>query len=80
MVHPTAIYEIIGPATLALAGRAFDEAWEEIGGNYSPAVVHRARARLARIILAEPLHERTDVDALKQLAIERMAAGERMPF
>jgi hypothetical protein len=80
MAHSSPVYEIVGPATLAIAGRAFDEAWLEISGSYqSPEDVHNARERLARIILAQPLHDKTDVGALKQAAIAGMAVGEPMP-
>ena len=80
MAPPTPINEFADPLTLMLAARAFDAAWLEIGGNYPLAIAERAHERLARIVLAQPLDEKTDVGTLKQAAIETMAVGERMPI
>jgi hypothetical protein len=68
---------VMPPAVLSTAGHAFDLAWREIAGNYcSPAARTRARERLARIILANPLSEDSSAEVIKQAGIASMTAAE----
>jgi hypothetical protein len=65
------------PDTLKLLGRAFDEAWDDIGGNYTKALIEDRRTRLARIILELAGNGERDLIDLKCMAIEIMRHKER---
>ena len=64
-----------GPDALKAIGQAFDEAWEEIAGNFGgePASIELGRVRLAEAVLSVAIEESRDVEALKRGALEAMA-------
>ena len=41
-----------GPDTLKALGQAFDQAWEEIAGNFGDTQIENARLRLAEAMLS----------------------------
>ena len=55
-------------------GEAFDQAWTEIGGNFSslPVEIEAARLRLAEAMLSVATEDSTDVTALKTGALQAM--------
>jgi hypothetical protein len=61
-----------GPEALKVIGRAFDEAWQAIAGNFSSDanVVSAARMNLAEAILSVANDDSRDVSALKQAALD----------
>jgi len=61
-----------GPDALKAIGRAFDEAWDSIAGNFSKEQVAAARLRLANALLAVADEKSRDVEALKKKALEAM--------
>jgi len=65
----------LGPATLKAMGQAFDQAWEQIAGNFgdSPLEVESARLSLAEAMLFAPTEDSTDAAALKAGALQAMA-------
>lgn len=67
---------LIGPATLKAMGEAFDQAWTEIGGNFSslPVEIEAARLRLAEAMLSVATEDSTDVAALKAGALQAMVS------
>ena len=70
-----------GPDTLKLLGQAFDEAWQEIAGNYGDAMVDDRRNRLALAILRIADTGERDVARLKDAALQAMKRGESpLPF
>ena len=72
---------IYGPDTIKLLGKAFDEAWQEIAGNYGDAMVDDRRNRLALAILRIADTGERDVARLKDAALEAMKRGESpLPF
>ena len=64
-----------GPDALKVMGRAFDEAWQTIGGNFGddPNKVEAARTKLATALLAVANDQSTDAEALKRAAIQIVA-------
>jgi len=68
-----------GPATIKAMGQAFDQAWEQIAGNFgdSPLETECARLRLADAMLSVATEESTDVAALKDGALQAMAMDYR---
>jgi hypothetical protein len=64
-----------GPDALKVIGRAFDEAWASIAGNFSDEQVDAARLRLANAVLSLANEGSRDVDALKKGALEAMRSG-----
>ena len=62
-----------GPETLKVIGQAFDEAWQDIAGNFGEDHVLAARLMLANIILATATADSRDVDSLKATALQKMA-------
>ncbi len=64
-----------GPDALKAIGQAFDEAWEEIAGDFGgePASIELWRVRLAEAVLSVAIEESRDVEALKRGALEAMA-------
>ena len=58
-----------GPGTLKVIGRAFDEAWQDIAGNFGEDRVLAARLKLANIILTTATSDRRNVAALKEMAL-----------
>jgi len=65
------------PGTLKLLGRAFDEAWQDIGGNYGVETAEDRRTRLAQIILELARNGERDLIDLKYMALEIMRHKER---
>ena len=63
-----------GPDALRVIGRAFDEAWVSIAGNFSTEQVAGARLRLANAVLSASNEQSRDVEALKRRALEAMRA------
>jgi hypothetical protein len=65
-------------ATLTVLGRAFDEVWNAIAGNYgSPQAVEAARSQLAMFILNHaPSDGVLDVELIKYSALVAMGHKE----
>jgi hypothetical protein len=61
-----------GPDALRVIGRAFDEAWASIAGNFSDEQVVAARLRLATAVLAVADEDSRDAEALKERALAMM--------
>jgi hypothetical protein len=61
-----------GPEALKAIGRAFDEAWASIAGNFSDDQVATARLRLANALLAVARNNSRDVETMKREALDRM--------
>ena len=66
-----------GPDTLRALGQAFDQAWEEIVGNFGDTQIENARLRLAEAMLSIATEGSTDVSALKTGALQEMALDYR---
>jgi hypothetical protein len=64
-----------GPDALKAIGQAFDEAWQEIAGNFGldPQAIDTARLRLADAMLSIADEDSQNVEALKRGALLRMA-------
>ena len=62
-----------GPDTLKAIGLAFDEAWQEIAGNFGDDDFEKARLRLANAVLSIADEDSRDVKVLKRAALLRMA-------
>ena len=69
----------LGPATLKAMGEAFDQAWTEVGRNFSsmPVEIEAARLRLAEAMLSVATEDSTDVAALKARALQEMGENYR---
>ena len=67
-----------GPDKLKAVTQAFEEAWGLIAGNYGgPLAIEAARLKLANAVLEVAAREKTcDVELLKRLSLEAMAAGK----
>jgi hypothetical protein len=62
-----------GPEALKVIYQAFDEAWSDIGGNFSdPAQISAAQVKLAKAILAAANGGSRNVAALKRAGVEEM--------
>jgi len=61
-----------GPEALKPVGRAFDEAWASIAGNFSDDQIEAARLRLANALLAVAKDNSRDVEMMKREALDRM--------
>ena len=61
-----------GPEALKAIGRAFDEAWASIAGNFSDDQIAAARLRLANALLAVAKDNSRDVEMMKREALDRM--------
>ena len=61
-----------GPEALKAIGRAFDEAWASIAGNFSDDEIAAARLRLANALLAVARDNSRDVEVMKREALDRM--------
>ena len=68
-----------GPGTLKALGRAFDQAWSEIAANFGsdPRQIENARTRLAEAVLSIACEGSTDIDAVKNGALQAMAMDYR---
>jgi len=69
----------LGPATLKAMGLAFDQAWEQISGNFGDSLleIESARLSLAEAMLSVAREDSTDVAALKAGALQAMAMDYR---
>jgi len=66
------------PDTLNALGRAFDEAWADIEGNFGcDQSREAARFKLATALLSIASDDSRDVEVLKQSALEAMAGDYR---
>jgi hypothetical protein len=63
------------PEVVKAMGRAFDEAWNQIAANFGrePKVIEDARMRLAEAMVSVADQSTTDVQALKDGALQQMA-------
>jgi len=68
-----------GPEALKVIGQAFDEAWQEIAGNFGGDAqqVEAARLRLAEAVLSIANEDSREVEVLKRAALQRMALDYR---
>jgi hypothetical protein len=68
-----------GPDALKAIGRAFDEAWREIAGNFGsdPVEIEAARLKLANAVLSVAAEDSRDAEALKNGALQAMALRYR---
>jgi hypothetical protein len=68
-----------GPEALKVIGTAFDEAWQEISGNFGsdPETIETARMKLANAVLSVAHEDSRNVEALKRVALQRMALDYR---
>ena len=62
----------LGPFALHALGQSFEEAWQEIAGNFSGDEVEAARTRLAKIMLDLVSDEPLFPAQLKHTAISLM--------
>ena len=69
-----------GPDALKAIGQAFDEAWQEIAGNFrdDPQDIERARLQLANAVLSIAHEDSRNVEVLKDAALQRMALATVM--
>jgi len=69
----------LGPEALKVIGQAFDEAWEEIAGNFGsdPQEIEAARLKLADAFLSVAHGDLPDPQVLKRAALQRMALDFR---
>jgi hypothetical protein len=64
----------LGPEALRVIGRAFDETWASIAGNFTTDITTQsARIQLASTLLSLATDDSRDVAALKQAALQIMA-------
>jgi hypothetical protein len=64
----------LGPGALKAVGQAFDEAWNEIAGNFNDSIlIEGARLSLANALLSIASDDSGDVQVLKQAALQVMA-------
>ena len=66
-----------GPDTLKVIGKAFDDAWSEIGSQFNGLQAQSARLKLARAVLSVAREDSRDPDELKNAALEIMARSYR---
>jgi hypothetical protein len=67
-----------GPDALKVIAQAFDEAWQEIEGNFGdPQDIEVSRFRLANAVLSIAQEDSRNVEALKHAALQRMALDLR---
>ena len=62
-----------GPEALKAIGKAFDDAWLTIAGNFSSEAAEAARINLANAILSVASEDSRDVEALKRGGLVAMA-------
>jgi hypothetical protein len=76
MGHSLVDDEAYDPDPLKVLGRAFDEAWQDIG-TFTDVTADNRRTELARIILDLAKNGTRDVDEIKYLAVEILRHMER---
>jgi hypothetical protein len=69
----------LGPEALKVIGHAFDEAWQEIEGNFGsdPQEIEAVRLKLAEAFLSVALGDLLDPQVLKRAALQRLALDFR---
>ena len=69
-----------GPDAVKAMGRAFDESWADIAGNFAAdaTVVEGARMRLANAVLSAAGEGIKDVPGLKRAAMKTMSQNYSM--
>jgi len=69
----------LGPEALKVIGQAFDQAWQEIAGNFGsdPQEIEAARLKLADAFLCVAHEDLPDPQILKRAALQRMALDFR---
>jgi hypothetical protein len=69
----------LGPEALKVIGYAFDEAWQEVAGNFGsdPQEIEAARLKLADAFLSVAHGDLLDPRVLKRAALQRMALDFR---
>src|SRR5262245_43484479 len=65
-----------GPASMRVLLQAFDEAWEEVAGNYGANIAEERRNRLALLILTAADSGERDAARLKDAAIHGLQRSE----
>jgi hypothetical protein len=70
----------VGPEALKVIGHAFDEAWQEIAGNFGsdPQEIEAARLKLADAFLSVAHGDLLNPQVLKRAALQRLALAESM--
>ena len=68
-----------GPEALKVVCHAFDDAWNNIAGNFGddPAIIEAARLKLANIILSFPHDKIRDAEQVKRSALQIFALQYR---
>jgi hypothetical protein len=66
-----------GPEALKVIGKAFDDAWSEIGSQFDKQQAQLARLRLAKAVLSVAREDSRDPDELKNAALQTMALNYR---
>ena len=68
-----------GPETLKVIGKAFDDAWSEIGSHFTPngLQAQSMRLKLARAVLSVARDDSRDPVELKNAALQIMAMNFR---
>jgi len=61
----------LGPDDLKIAFQAFDGAWMQVAGRYSPDATEAARMRLATLILSL-MPDTKDVSEIQAIAVQEM--------
>ena len=62
-----------GPMTVRIMGKAFDDAWTEIAGNYKSKIAKKgARLALANVVLNLAAEGERDPQKLKDRAVRTM--------
>jgi hypothetical protein len=69
----------LGPEALEVLGQTFDDAWQEIAGNFGsdPHEIEAARQKLANAFLAVAHGDLLDPQVLKRAALHRLALDIR---
>src|SRR5688572_5637848 len=68
-----------GPEALKIVCHAFDDAWNDIAGNFGddPGIIEAARLKLAHIILSFPHEKIRDAEQVKRSALQILALQYR---
>ena len=66
-----------GPDALKVIGKAFDDAWSEIGSQFDTRQAQLVRLRLARAVLSFATEDGRDSDELKNAALQIMTLHYR---
>ena len=66
-----------GPETLKVIGKAFDDAWSEVGSQFDGLQAQPARLKLAEALLSVAREDSRDPDELKNAALQIMAWAYR---